>query len=64
MDATGSTALYRLTRFRQKEEYLQEIGQVSALTKRAENPEAQRQYREYRLELEKEYFFFTAQRHI
>ena len=54
----------RLSRFRQKEEYLQEIGQVSALTRRAENPEAQRQYREYRLELEKEYFFFTAQRHI
>ena len=64
MDVTGSTALHRLSRFSRREEYLQEIGQVSALTRRAENPETQRQYREYRLELEKEYFFFTAQRHM
>lgn len=54
----------RLSRFTKKEEYLQEIGQVSALARRAENPEAQRQYRAYRLELEKEFFFFTAQRHL
>ena len=56
--------MYRLRRFSRREEYLQELGMVSALISKTGDPETSRELREYRLQLEQELFFFTAQKYV
>lgn len=54
----------RLSRFTKREEYRQELGNISALISQTSDPESERLLREYRLQLELEYYLWTDQRHV